>query len=105
MAWRNFGRILSITRRRRIVASAVIYGLSLTVRFTSAAEAPASPGLGANPMTSVMINDSAHVFTRNWPARFAQPAVFRHGSSQRGCGAACAGATPAPFMQDCAVHP
>ena len=103
MAWRNFGRILSITRRRRIVASAVIYGLSLTVRFTSAAEAPAPPGLGANPMTSVMINDSAHVFPRNWSARFAQPAVFHHGS--RGCSAACDSSIPVPFMQDCAVQP
>ena len=32
--------------------------------------------LSINPMTSVMINDGAQVVTRNWPARFGQPAVL-----------------------------
>ena len=35
MAWKNFIGPHAITSRRRVVASALMYGLSLTVRFTS----------------------------------------------------------------------
>ena len=105
MAWRNFGRTLAITRRRRTVASALVYGLSLTVRFTSATgeeiEAPA-PALGANPMASVMIYDGAQV---PYKARPSQPAAFLDGASQPGCRAACESAMPALFMPDCAARP
>ena len=36
MAWKNFVGPYAITSRRRVVATALMYGLSLTVRFTSA---------------------------------------------------------------------
>ena len=36
MAWNNLIAPHAITSRRRVVASALMYGLSLTVRFTSA---------------------------------------------------------------------
>ena len=36
MIWKNFVSRLAITSRRRVLATAVVYGLSLAVRFTSA---------------------------------------------------------------------
>jgi hypothetical protein len=110
MAWRKFGSSLAITRRRRAVATALVYGLSLTVRFTSAAgettEAPA-PAQGANPMTSIMINDGAQIFYKNWPPGFAQPIAFHSGPSlnSRGCRAACESPMPMPFMPSCSAPP
>ena len=44
MAWKQFVNPLAITPRRRLVATALVYGLSLAVRFTSAAgEETAAP--------------------------------------------------------------
>jgi hypothetical protein len=37
MAWKNFVSHLAIASRKRVVATALVYGLSLSVRFTSAA--------------------------------------------------------------------
>ena len=37
MIWKNFVSPLAVTSRRRVVATAPVYGLSLAVRFTSAA--------------------------------------------------------------------
>ena len=58
MIWKNFVTPLAITSRRRVVASALIYGLSLAVRFTSAAgeevEIPAQTPQRAHPMISIM---------------------------------------------------
>jgi hypothetical protein len=95
MAWTNFGSSLAITRRRRVVATALMYGLSLTVRFTSAAgeetETPAPAAHSTNPMTSVMINDGAQIFYRDWPAKPALPIAFQLGwpLGSKGCRAAC----------------
>jgi len=36
MIWKNYVNRLAVTSRRRGLASAVVYGLSLAVRFTSA---------------------------------------------------------------------
>ena len=36
MTWKNFVSRLAIAPRRRLVATAIVYGLSLAVRFTSA---------------------------------------------------------------------
>jgi hypothetical protein len=67
MAWKNLIGPHAITSRRRVVASALIYGLSLTVRLTSATgEGTESPAQTAHPMTSIMIKESAQIFSRDW---------------------------------------
>jgi hypothetical protein len=107
MAWRTFGSSLAITRRRRVVATALVYGLSLTVRFTSAAgeetEAPAAAVQGASPMTSIMINDGAQVLYKNWPSGFAQPIASYRGwpVGPRGCRAACEFPMPMSSVLSC----
>jgi hypothetical protein len=92
MSW-NFVNSLAIAPRRRLVATAIVYGLSLAVRFTSATgeevEIPPQAVQSANPMTSIMINDGAQLFN-DWPLRPAQ----RIGSPRwllgsKGCHAAC----------------
>ncbi len=88
MAW-NFVSSLAIAQRRRAVASAVVYGLSLAVRFTSATgeetEIPSQAVQRSHLMTSIMINDGGRLFYKDWPI------VFQRGWSpgSRGCGAAC----------------
>jgi hypothetical protein len=107
MAWTNFGSSLAITRRRRVVATALMYGLSLTVRFTSAAgeetEVPVPTAQGANPMTSIVINDSAQPSYKNWPPGFAQPIAFYRGGplGSRGCRAACESPAPMSSLLNC----
>ena len=65
MAWKNLIGPHAITSRRRVVASALMYGLSLTVRFTSATgeetENPAQAAQTTNPLLSIMIKDGAQV--------------------------------------------
>jgi hypothetical protein len=88
MAW-NFVSSLAIAPRRRVVATALVYGLSLAVRFTSATgeetEIPPQAVQRSNPMTSIMINDGGQLFYKDWPI------AFQRGWSlgSRGCGAAC----------------
>lgn len=106
MAWNNLFNSLAITRRRRVVATALVYGLSLAVRFTSAAgeetEIPPQAAHAASPMTSIMINDGAQTF-KDRPLMFAQPVALRRGwpLASRGCRAACEGATPISLMSNC----
>ena len=86
---RNFVTSLAIAQRRRAVATAVVYGLSLAVRFTSATgeetEIPPQALQRSNLMTSIMINDGGQLFYKDWPI-----AIQRGWSlGSRGCGAAC----------------
>ena len=85
MIWKNFVTPLAITSRRRVVASAVMYGLSLSVRFTSAAgeevEIPAQSPQGAHPMISIMTRNDTQLPYQDWGSKSAQPIVFRHGWS------------------------
>ena len=103
MAWKNFVGPNAITSRRRVVASALIYGLSLTVRFTSPTgeevENPAQASQGKNPMSSIVINDGAEIF-KSWPNP-VQSIVFQRGStrSSKSCRAVCE--RPMPLMLDC----
>jgi hypothetical protein len=92
MIWKNFVKPLAITSRRRVVASAVIYGLSLAVRFTSAAgeevEIPAQSPQRVHPMISIMTGNGAPLPYQDWGTKSAQPIVFRHGwpgSGTRAC--------------------
>jgi len=53
MTWKNLVGPHAITSRRRVVASALMYGLSLTVRFTS----PVSENADISPQA--IVNDGA----------------------------------------------
>jgi hypothetical protein len=102
MAWKNIVGPYAITSRRRVVASAIMYGLSLTVRFTSAAGEdtgnPAQAAQTTNPLLSIMIKDGA------WRPKPAHSIVFQRGLplSSRSCHAACERPMPMPLMLDCA---
>jgi hypothetical protein len=81
MTWKNLVGEHAITSRRRVVASALMYGLSLTVRFTSATgEETENPSQAAQRslLSSIMIRGGASTFSRDWSAMSAQPIVFRH---------------------------
>jgi hypothetical protein len=86
---RNFVCSLAIAQRRRGIATALVYGLSLAVRFASATgeqtEIPPQVLQRSNLVTSIMINDGGRLFYKDWPIAFQ-----RDGSlGSRGCGAAC----------------
>lgn len=101
MAWKNFIGPHAITSRRRVVASALMYGLSLTIRFTSATgdetENPAQAVQSNHPMGSIMMNDGGQIF-KNWPPKSAHSIVFQRGwpLSSRSCRAACERPMPMP---------
>jgi hypothetical protein len=82
MTWRNFVNRLEITSRRKGLAMAVVYGLSLAVRFTSAAgeevEIPAQSAQRTKPIMSIMTGASPRLPHEDW-APNAQPMVFRPG--------------------------
>jgi hypothetical protein len=88
MSW-HFISSFAIAQRRRTVATAIVYGLSLAVRFTSATgeqtEIPPQAVQRSNLMTSIMINDGGRLFYKNWPI------AFQRGWSlgSRGCGTEC----------------
>jgi hypothetical protein len=108
MAWKNLISPLAITSRRRVVASAVMYGLSLAVRFTSAAgeevEIPVQSVQRTNPVISIMASNGAQLPYQDWSPRSAQPIAFRQGSplSSGGCRAACESPMPMSSMRGCA---
>jgi len=90
----NFVSRLAITSRRKALSTALVYGLSLSVRFTSAAgeevEVPThSPQRAAQPMISIMTGNDAQLPYQNWRLKSARPIVFRHGwslsSATTGC--------------------
>jgi hypothetical protein len=83
MIWKNFANQLVITSRRKAVTTAIVYGLSLAVRFTSATgervEIPAQAVQTTNPGTSIMARVGAQLPYQNWGLKTAQPIVFRRG--------------------------
>lgn len=93
MTWRSLASPVAIKLRRRVVAPAVFYGLSLAVRFTSAAgeevEIPPQPAQRTHPVISIMTVDGAHLPHLDCGAKPAQPILLRHGwpprSSPPGC--------------------
>jgi hypothetical protein len=95
MDWKN----LAVAPRRRAVATALVYGLSLTVRFTSSTgeEAPAQATQSTNPMTSIMINNG-------WPPKPAIPVALRGWPlGPRNCRAACEGPALISSLPNCAA--
>ncbi|TAI67674.1 hypothetical protein [Bradyrhizobium sp. Leo170] len=102
MAWKDFGSSLAITRRRRVVATALVYGLSLTVRFTSAAGEETEASAQAAQSTSPMIS-GAQIFYKDWPPKPALPIAFQLGwpLGSRSCRAACESAMPMSSLLNC----
>jgi len=102
MAWTNFVGPLAITSRRRVVASAVVYGLSLTVRFTSAPAEEAEI-----PAQVVMANDETQIVSMASPPKFAQPTALYRGWPFRS--RTCSGASESPMsispMLSCSSQP
>ena len=111
MVWRSFVSPLAITSRRRVLASALVYGLSLTVRLTSTTgedtESPAQSTQRTNPMTSIMTRDSAQIFHRDWDSKFAQPIGFRRSwlLDFRSSRPACECSMPMSSMPGCSSYP
>jgi hypothetical protein len=107
MTWKNFVSPLAIAPRRRVVATALVYGLSLTVRFTSPTgeetEIPAQAAQGTDPMTSIMINDGVPIFYNDQGSKSVRSILFYHRSppSFRGCRAACERPMPISSLPDC----
>jgi hypothetical protein len=83
MISRNFVNRLAFTSRRRCIAAAVVYGLSLAVRFTSAAgeevEIPAPSVQKIHPIISITSGERAQLPYQDWGRGSAQPIVFRYG--------------------------
>ena len=80
MLWKNFVSLVKIAPRRRMVASAVVYGLSLAVRFTSATgeevEIPAQSLQSANPLISIMNGNGAPLPYAEWNASTVEPILI-----------------------------
>lgn len=106
MTWKNLVGPYAISSRRRVVASAIMYGLSLTVRFAAPtgeeAEHPAQAAQNVNPMLSILIKDGVPI-SGDWPLKPAHAIVFQRNSSRSnaGCRPACERPTPVSRMLDC----
>jgi len=83
MVGKNFVSRLAITSTRRGLATAIVYGLSLAVRFTSAAgeevEIPPQSAQRAHALISIMAGDSSRLPYQNWGRKSVQPIVLRRG--------------------------
>ena len=95
MIWKNFVTPLAVKSRRRVVASAFVYGLSLAVRFTSAAgeevEIPAYTMHPAQPPVSIMIRNGPGLPYQDWSRSELQPVVLGYGQPSRSVMARCIG--------------
>lgn len=101
MVWKHFTGPRAITSRRRVVASAVMYGLSLTVRFTSAT----GEEIEVAPQAVQNANPVSILFYKDWPTKPALPVGFHRDRllGSRGCQAACERPMPLSIMSNCAV--
>lgn len=107
MLWKNFVDRLVITSRRKRFATALVYGLSLGIRFTSAAgeevEIPAQSAHRTNPGISIMSKVGAQLPYQDWGPNPASPVAFNRGwaSPFRGCRAACESPMPMSSTPNC----
>ena len=83
MIGKNFVSRLAVTSTRRGLATAVVYGLSLAVRFTSAAgeevDIPPQSAQRTHPLISVMTADRSRLPYQDGVRKSVQPIVFRQG--------------------------
>jgi hypothetical protein len=82
MTSKTFVSLFSIAPRRRLIASTIVYGLSLAVRFTSATgeevEIPTQSLQRINSGMTFMANDDAQLPYVNWGGpNAAEPILFR----------------------------
>ena len=93
MIGNNLVSRLAIALPRSGLVTAVVYGFSLAVRFTSAAgeevEIPPQSAQRAHPQMSIMSVDGSGLPYQDWRRRSVQPVVFRRdwprGSPLPGC--------------------
>ena len=78
----SLSRFANISRRK-VLATTLMYAMSLTVRSSSATgketEISTSPTQRIDPMTSVTTKDGVQIFYKDWGPKSAQPIVFHHG--------------------------
>ncbi len=83
MFWTNSTSRLVNLSRRKVLATAPLYALSMTVRSSSAAgeetKIPTYFQQKFDPMTSVSTSDGVQIFYKDWGPKAAQPIVFHHG--------------------------
>ena len=83
MFWTNSTSRLVNTSRRKVLATALMYGASMTVRSSSAAGEETKPAKHFpernDPMTTVATKDGVQIFYKDWGPKTAQPIVFHHG--------------------------
>ena len=87
--------------RRRIIASALVYGLSLSVRFTSATgEQVEVPSLAT---ASIVARDDTPTSYNGWPLRPNEPISLQLGwpPVTRRCHATCESRTPMAIAPTC----
>lgn len=86
MIGKGFVYRLATTSSRKGLATAVVYGLTLTVRFTSAAgeeaDIPPQSVQHAHPVISVVTGDSSRLPYQDWGRKPAPSIVFRQGWPQ-----------------------
>lgn len=109
MTWKTLRSPLAITSRRKVVASAIIYGLSLAVRFTSATgeevEIPPQFVQSTDSAIAIISKDGSQPSYLDFGLNAAQPIVLRHSGplTHQSCHVACVrdAAVPAPSRPSC----
>lgn len=101
MVWKHCVALLAIVPPRKAIATALVYGLSLSVRFTSATgEEVEIPPMAA---TLIVTRDEAFAFHDGWPLRTSEPIALQLGQpmASRGCHTACE--RPTTLTPDCSA--
>jgi hypothetical protein len=104
MNWKRCVALLAIVPRQRIIATALVYGLSLSVRFTSATgEQVEIPTLAT---ASIMTSDETPRSYNGWPLRPTEPIALQLGwpLAPRRCQAACERPTSVALMPNCGAQ-
>lgn len=107
MLRKNLVDRLAITSRRKGFVTALVYGLSLGVRFTSAAgeevEIPAQAVQRTSPVISIMSKVGAQLPYQNWGPSPALPVTLNRAwaSPFGGCRAACENPMPMSSAPNC----
>jgi len=107
MAWTIFKGPFAITTKRRIVASALIYGLTLTIRLTSSAgeetKHPPSAAEGTRPPRAIMNHDGLRSLNDK-PFSSVRTAMFQPGTpASRVCHAEHDSPIQLASLPDCAA--
>ena len=80
MTSKTFVSLLAVAPRRRLVATAIVYGLSLAVRFTSATgeeiEIPARSLQTTNPTRPIITKDGVALPYADWGPNNVKPVFY-----------------------------